>query len=67
LESKQDAGDASILVTGPTDRGSARKKTRMLIQAGQAQLQPALRKEGLANYDDVHFMGGGRIMLALSL
>lgn len=25
------------------------------------------RRAGLANYDDVHLMGGGRMMLALSL
>jgi lysophospholipase L1-like esterase len=59
---KQDAGDASILVTGPTDRGSPRKKTRAFIQAGQAALQPALRKAalraGCAYWDQQAAMGG---------
>ncbi|MGO8818547.1 MAG: GDSL-type esterase/lipase family protein [Terriglobia bacterium] len=59
---KADAGDASILVTGPTDRGSPRKRTRTLIQAGQALLQPALRKAalraGCAYWDQQAAMGG---------
>jgi len=59
---KADAGDASILVTGPTDRGSPRKRTRALIQAGQAALQPALRKAalraGCAYWDQQAAMGG---------
>ena len=59
---KEDAGDASILVTGPTDRGSPRKKTRALIQAGQSALQPALRKAalraGCAYWDQQAAMGG---------
>jgi lysophospholipase L1-like esterase len=59
---KEDAGDASILVTGPTDRGSPRKKTRAIIQAGQAELQPALRKAalraGCAYWDEQAAMGG---------
>jgi len=59
---RADAGDASILVTGPTDRGSPRKKTRLLIQAGQAALQPALRKAalraGCAYWDQQNAMGG---------
>jgi lysophospholipase L1-like esterase len=63
---KQDAGDASILVTGPTDRGSPRRKTRALIQAGQAALQPALRKAalraGCAYWDQQAAMGGPGVM-----
>ncbi len=59
---KQDAGDASILVTGPSDRGSPRRRTRALIQAGQALLQPALRKAalraGCAYWDQEAAMGG---------
>jgi lysophospholipase L1-like esterase len=59
---KQDAGDASILVTGPTDRGSPRKRTRALIEAGQEALQPALRKAalraGCAYWDQQAAMGG---------
>jgi lysophospholipase L1-like esterase len=59
---KADAGDASILVTGPTDRSSPRKRTRALIQAGQAELQPALRKAalraGCAYWDEQAAMGG---------
>jgi lysophospholipase L1-like esterase len=59
---KEDAGDASILVTGPTDRGSPRKKTRAIIQAGQSALQPALRKAalraGCAYWDQQAAMGG---------
>jgi lysophospholipase L1-like esterase len=59
---KQDSGEASILVTGPTDRGSPRKRTRVLIQAGQAELQPALRKAalraGCAFWDQQAAMGG---------
>jgi lysophospholipase L1-like esterase len=63
---KQDAGDASILVTGPTDRGSPRKKTRALLQASQAELQPALRKAalraGCAYWDQQAAMGGPGVM-----
>lgn len=63
---KQDAGDASILVTGPTDRGSPRRKPRALIQAGQAVLQPALRKAalraGCAYWDQQAAMGGSGSM-----
>jgi lysophospholipase L1-like esterase len=59
---KQDAGNASILVTGPTDRGSPRRRTRALLQAGQAALQPALRKAalraGCAYWDQQAAMGG---------
>ena len=59
---KQDAGDASILVTGPTDRGNPRKRSRAIIQAGQAALQPALRKAalraGCAYWDQQAAMGG---------
>ena len=59
---KADAGDASILVTGPTDRGSPRKKTRVFIQAAQAELQPALRsaalRTGCAYWDQQAAMGG---------
>jgi lysophospholipase L1-like esterase len=63
---KQDAGNASILVTGPTDRGSPRKKTRALIQAGQTVLQPAIRKAalraGCAYWDQQAAMGGSGAM-----
>ena len=49
-------------MTGPTDRGSPRKRTRALIQAGQAALQPALRKAalraGCAYWDQQAAMGG---------
>jgi lysophospholipase L1-like esterase len=59
---KQDAGDASILVTGPTDRGSPRKVRRTYIQAAQAELQPALRRAalraGCAYWDQQAAMGG---------
>jgi lysophospholipase L1-like esterase len=59
---KEDAGDASILVTGPTDRGSPRKKTRAFIQSAQAALQPALRRAalraGCAYWDQQAAMGG---------
>jgi lysophospholipase L1-like esterase len=59
---KEDAGDASILVTGPTDRGSRRRRTREWIQAGQAELQPALRRAalraGCAYWDQQAAMGG---------
>jgi lysophospholipase L1-like esterase len=59
---KTDAGDASILVTGPTDRGSPRKKTRAFLQAAQAELQPALRRAalraGCAYWDQQAAMGG---------
>ena len=59
---KEDAGDASILVTGPTDRGSPRKKMRAYIQAAQAELQPALRRAalraGCAYWDQQAAMGG---------
>ena len=59
---KEDAGDASILVTGPTDRGSPRRKTRAFIQQAQAELQPALRKAalraGCAYWDEQAAMGG---------
>ena len=59
---KEDAGDASILVTGPTDRGSPRRKIRAFIQAAQAELQPALRKAalraGCAYWDQQAAMGG---------
>jgi lysophospholipase L1-like esterase len=63
---KQDAGNASILVTGPTDRGSPRRKTRTLIQAGQTALQPAIRKAalraGCAYWDQQAAMGGSGAM-----
>ncbi len=59
---KEDAGDASILVTGPTDRGSPRRLRRTYIQAGQAELQPALRRAalraGCAYWDQQAAMGG---------
>lgn len=59
---KEDAGDASILVTGPTDRGSPRRKMRAFIQTAQAELQPALRKAalraGCAYWDEQAAMGG---------
>jgi len=59
---KEDAGDASILVTGPTDRGSPRKIRRAYIQAAQAELQPALRRAalraGCAYWDQQAAMGG---------
>jgi len=59
---KADAGDTSILVTGPTDRGNARKKMRTFIQAAQAELQPALRRAalraGCAYWDQQAAMGG---------
>jgi lysophospholipase L1-like esterase len=59
---KQDAGDASILVTGPTDRGSPRKRTRTFLQEAQAELQPALRRAalraGCAYWDQQAAMGG---------
>jgi lysophospholipase L1-like esterase len=59
---KQDAGDASILVTGPSDRGSPRKRTRAAYAASQAQLQPALRRAalraGCAFWDEQAAMGG---------
>lgn len=59
---KADAGDASILVTGPTDRGSPRKRMRDFIQAAQAELQPALRRAalraGCAFWDQQAAMGG---------
>lgn len=59
---KKDAGDASILVTGPTDRGNPRKNRRASIQAAQASLQPALRKAalraGCAYWDQQAAMGG---------
>ena len=59
---KENAADASILVTGPTDRGSPRKKTRAYIQAWQAELQPALRRAalraGCAYWDQQAAMGG---------
>lgn len=59
---KEDAGGASILVTGPTDRGSPRMRMRAFIQAAQAQLQPALRRAalraGCAYWDQQAAMGG---------
>ena len=59
---KADAGDASILVTGPTDRGSPRRRYREFIQGAQAQLQPALRRAalraGCAYWDQQAAMGG---------
>jgi lysophospholipase L1-like esterase len=59
---KEDAGDASILVTGPTDRGNSRKSRRAFIQAAQAALQPALRsaalRAGCAYWDQQAAMGG---------
>ena len=63
---KQDAGNASILVTGPTDRGSPRRRTRAMIQAGQTALQPAIRKAalraGCAYWDQQAAMGGSGAM-----
>jgi lysophospholipase L1-like esterase len=63
---KQDAGDASILVTGPSDRGSPRRRTRALVQSGQTLLQPALRKAalraGCAYWDEQAAMGGSGSM-----
>jgi lysophospholipase L1-like esterase len=63
---KQDAGDASILVTGPTDRGVPRKRTRALLQASQQVLQPVIRKAalraGCAYWDQQAAMGGSGIM-----
>jgi lysophospholipase L1-like esterase len=63
---KQDAGDASILVTGPSDRGSPRRRTRALIQASQLELQPAIRKAalraGCAYWDEQAAMGGSGSM-----
>jgi lysophospholipase L1-like esterase len=59
---KADAGDASILVTGPTDRGSPRRSRRAFFQQAQAALQPALRKAalraGCAYWDQQAAMGG---------
>jgi lysophospholipase L1-like esterase len=59
---KADAGNASILVTGPTDRGAVTRRMRLFIQAAQAQLQPALRKAalraGCAYWDQQAAMGG---------
>jgi lysophospholipase L1-like esterase len=59
---KENASDASILVTGPTDRSNPRKNRRALIQAGQAALQPALRRAalraGCAYWDQQAAMGG---------
>jgi len=59
---KADAGDASILVIGPTDRGSPRRSRRAFIQAAQAALQPALRRAalraGCAYWDQQAAMGG---------
>jgi lysophospholipase L1-like esterase len=59
---KADAGDASILVTGPTDRGNSRRIRRPFIQAAQAALQPALRRAalraGCAYWDQQAAMGG---------
>jgi len=59
---KADAGDASILVTGPTDRGNPRRNRRAFIQAAQAALQPALRRAalraGCAYWDQQAAMGG---------
>ena len=59
---KADAPDASILVTGPTDRGSPRRRMRDYIQAAQSELQPALRKAalraGCAYWDQQAAMGG---------
>jgi lysophospholipase L1-like esterase len=59
---KGDAGDASILVTGPTDRGNPRRSRRAFIQAAQAALQPALRRAalraGCAYWDQQAAMGG---------
>ncbi len=59
---KADAGDASILVTGPTDRGNPRRLRRISLQAAQAELQPALRRAalraGCAYWDQQAAMGG---------
>ena len=59
---KEDAGDASILVTGPTDRSNPRRNRRAFIQAAQAALQPALRRAalraGCAYWDQQAAMGG---------
>ena len=59
---KEDSGDASILVTGPTDRGYPWKSRRSYIQAAQSELQPALRKAalraGCAYWDQQAAMGG---------
>jgi len=59
---KEDAGDASILVTGPTDRSNPRRSRRALVQAAQAALQPALRRAalraGCAYWDQQAAMGG---------
>ncbi len=59
---KSDAGDASILVTGPTDRGNPRRLRRIALQAEQAELQPALRRAalraGCAYWDQQAAMGG---------
>lgn len=59
---KEDAGDASILVTGPTDRGNPRKSRRAFIESAQAALQPALRsaalRAGCAYWDQQAAMGG---------
>ncbi len=59
---KADAGDVSILVTGPTDRGNARRLRRISLQAEQAELQPALRRAalraGCAYWDQQAAMGG---------
>jgi lysophospholipase L1-like esterase len=63
---KADAGDASILVTGPTDRGSPRRRTRAFIQEAQTELQPALRRAalraGCAYWDQQAAMGGSGAM-----
>ncbi len=59
---KQDAGEASILVTGPPDRGHRRKKRRAAVMAAQTSLQPALRRAalraGCAFWDAQAAMGG---------
>ncbi len=63
---KADASDASILVTGPTDRGNPRRLRRIALQAAQAELQPALRKAalraGCAYWDQQAAMGGSGSM-----
>jgi lysophospholipase L1-like esterase len=59
---KEDSGEASILVTGPTDRGNPRRRMRLFLQAAQAELQPALRRAalraGCAYWDQQAAMGG---------
>jgi lysophospholipase L1-like esterase len=63
---KEDAGDVSILVTGPTDRGAPRKARRAAMQAAQTALQPAVRRAalraGCAYWDQQAAMGGSGAM-----